>query len=130
MARLSVIEWASVNAVTIFSTATYGRTVRNGSPFACFAIEHGRQQQRDEKQQVIEADRDVEHAVADVAHECLPARCTVRREGLLPMIVRKNGAEHGSVRGVELEQSAMLRVDVEQSVVADSDRARVATRRL
>ena len=126
----SVIECASVNAVTIFSTSrtlSRKRLGRLPAPSLPPRHQHRRQQQREQEQDVVEADPDVPHAFACVVDELRRSGSRLRKlEGLR----RRLRAEHGGARDWPVasrsQQAAVLRVEVGEQRVVDRAAARGA----
>ena len=119
----SVIECATVNAVTVPATlrSTRGK-LATGSQRRPRRTSTDGKQQRDEEQEVIEPGRDVLDAVADETAQLRERGEIADRERLATPRFGEDRADDRRTAVVELQEPAMLRVDVEQQPVVDIER--------
>jgi MarR-like DNA-binding transcriptional regulator SgrR of sgrS sRNA len=114
----SVIECATVKAVTTHSTSTSATRKRHAAPAPCLVHQHGRQQQGEQEQDVVEADPDMPDAFDEVLAE------SARRETLAggKALLRTLRREHRGLRqAIELQaqQAAMQGIELEQQAIAE-----------
>src|ERR1043166_9602959 len=95
-----------------------GAEALRGTPLAVATPEDRRQKQREQEQDVIEAEPDVPDALVHVGGELLPGGPVAER--LRPRGCGKDNAVIASAFDV-LKQSAMRRVDVEEQPIVDRE---------
>ena len=119
VARLSVIECATVKAVTILNTSQNAGAKRiDRLPASSLRDQHRRQQQRQEKQDMVEADPDMPDAFARELQELPQTRWRFHLESLACPFRTEDRRTRGAAM-LQAQQTAMLRVDIEKQAVVD-----------
>src|ERR1700732_1144783 len=88
--------------------------------------EHGRQQQGQQKKQVIEAGPDVAYALAGIVEKLFPPRRLAQCERLVRLLGAENAGAGGALI-LEAEQTAMLRGEIKKQPIANREYSRRGT---
>ncbi len=130
-ARVSVIECATVKAVTIFSTSmSAGRSCftpvqTNLSPFVPDTRQHGTEQKGDQKQDMIETEPDMPDALNHEFLERFQPRVAPDHEASMGLIGAQHGhaLEMGGACGfAQAKDAAVCRVSAGKQPVFDAQR--------
>src|SRR5215469_8921102 len=123
--RLKVMEWAIVNAVTIPRTPKKSLAeARYGQPSSVTVLEHRREQQGAEKQDVIEAGPNMPDPGSKIFEKLPPERNRVTFE-LPGIVIRAEHRRMGSALLLQAKQTAVLRIKAKEKPVLNGQKLRI-----